>query len=206
MTWAPDYITLAELKSYIRIPDTLDDTQLALAITAASRAVDKATGRQFGKTAAPEARHFTPEWDRKICCWVATIDDVMTVTGLEVASDNGRDYTYGTTLTEFDLMPLDAVVKGLPWTHLVTRIGATTTPVGGANALRVTATWGWTAVPDPIKQATLLQASRILARRSSPYGIAGSPSNGGSEMRLLARVDPDVEVVLAPFKRWWWAA
>ena len=70
--------------------------------------------------------------------------------------------------------------------------------------MKVTARWGWAAVPSTIKQATLLQASRLLARRDAPFGIAGSP-DVGSEIRLLARVDPDVAVAVAPYRRWWGA-
>ena len=46
---------------------------------------------------------------------------------------------------------------------------------------------GLTGVPE---------ASRWFARRNSPYGIAGSPEMG-SELRLLAKLDPDVAVMLA---------
>ncbi|NIL59971.1 phage gp6-like head-tail connector protein, partial [Salinispora arenicola] len=71
--------------------------------------------------------------------------------------------------------------------------------------LTITAPWGWPAIPTAVVLATQLQASRLLTRRDSPYGVAGSPQDG-SEMRLLARVDPDVEVVLRPYVRHWWAA
>jgi hypothetical protein len=66
--------------------------------------------------------------------------------------------------------------------------------------VRVTALWGWSAVPPAIEQATLLQASRLLIRRDSPYGVAGSPE-AGTEIRLLARLDPDVDVAVAPYRR-----
>jgi hypothetical protein len=55
-----------------------------------------------------------------------------------------------------------------------------------------------------VEQATLLQASRFHARRFSPYGVAGSPELG-SELRLLAKLDADVELALskAQLVRWW---
>jgi hypothetical protein len=55
-------------------------------------------------------------------------------------------------------------------------------------------------VPSAVKLATRLQASRFMARRDSPYGVAGSP-DAGSEIRLLSRVDPDVAVALRGFSR-----
>lgn len=50
-------------------------------------------------------------------------------------------------------------------------------------------------VPSMVKLATQLQASRWAKRRDAPFGIAGSPEMG-SELRLLARLDPDVEILL----------
>jgi hypothetical protein len=70
--------------------------------------------------------------------------------------------------------------------------------------VEVRATFGWTAIPDLVISATLLQAGRFASRRDSPYGIAGSPDTG-SELRLLDKVDPDVAVMLAPLTRWWGA-
>ena len=43
----------------MHITDTDDDVQIALAVTAASRAIDRRTNRQFGLVAAPEARYYT---------------------------------------------------------------------------------------------------------------------------------------------------
>ena len=74
-----------------------------------------------------------------------------------------------------------------------------------ARELAITGLWGWPAVPTSVKVATLLQASRFAIRRDSPYGIAGSPSEG-SELRLLAAVDPDVKVAIGKkYRREWWA-
>ena len=66
--------------------------------------------------------------------------------------------------------------------------------------MSVTATFGWAAVPATIHNACLLQASRFFADRNMPHGIAGSPDLG-NELRLLAKVHPDVEVMVTPYKR-----
>ena len=104
------------------------------------------------------------------------IDDLFTTDGLVVEGSpvlTGRD----------------------PYTALTFR-----TRVHGV--LSVTAKFGWPEVPSSIKQATLMQASRFLIRRESPYGVAGSP-DAGTEIRLLARLDPDVAVAIRPYYRWW---
>lgn len=59
-------------------------------------------------------------------------------------------------------------------------------------------------IPAEIKLACLIQASRLVTRKDAPFGIAGSP-DVGSEMRLLAKLDPDVQVLVRPHKSWWGA-
>lgn len=199
MAWAPDYCTAAELKSYVRIADDLDDSQVALAVSAASRAVDRYCNRQFGQAASPVARHYTAHWDPRACRWKVEIDDLMTETGLAVVLDSTGEGDYTETIDTWVLGPRNAAADGLPWTRLTIADGSTY-----EHGVRVTAQWGWTSVPASVKQATLLQASRILARRNAPFGIAGSPETG-SEIRLLAKLDPDVETTLAGYKRWWGA-
>lgn len=195
MVWAPDYVTANELKSFLRIDvaDTVDDAQLAFAITAASRAVDLTTKRQFGQAAAAEARIYTPRWDGSRCRWVIEIDDLQDATGLTVTTTAG-------TINLFTKQPVNAVVNGKPWTRLVVDPTAAVIPKGTENEATVTAKFGWSAVPPTIKQATLLQASRLFKRRDAPFGVAGSPE-AGSEVRLLARIDPDVAVTLRPYVR-----
>lgn len=204
MAWAPDYATSVELKDYVRIPDVEDDVEVALAITAASRAIDRATNRQFGLATAAEQRFYTAEWDGKRRRWVIEIDDLMTETGLLVDYDTADDETYSGSVDSFSLQPANAAANSRPWTRIVVRPDSTTLPGLIENGVRATLRPGWTTVPTPIKQATLLQGSRFLARRDSPYGVAGSPDLG-SEMRLLAKLDPDVAVAVGPYRRWWGA-
>lgn len=202
MVWQPDYVTLAEAKSFVRIADVDDDVQIALAITAASRSIDLAANRQFGLLAAVEARFYTAEWDKISRRWIIDIDDLMTQVGLLIAFDSNDDQTYSGVVDNFALLLGNAAANSRPWTRVVVRPNSTTIPTALENGVRVTAKFGWTTIPTPIKQATLLQASRLLSRRDSPFGIAGSPEMG-SELRLLEKVDPDVSVAIAPYRRWW---
>lgn len=204
MAWAPDYITSAQLKAYLRISDALDDAQIALAVTAASRAVDNATNRQFGLVASPEARYYTARYDCDSRRYVLEIDDLMVVTGMAVVADVNGEGDYTETITDYDLKPANASAKGKPYTQLWVRTSGVSAAIDLKDGVKVTARWGWTDVPDTVEQATLLQASRFFTRREAPFGIAGSPESG-SEMRLLERVDPDVGLVLRSYYRWWGA-
>lgn len=193
MAWKPDYITSAELKSYLRIFDTVDDAEIAVAVTAASRAIDDHCNRQFGKVDAAEERLYTARPDYERGRWVVDIDDLMTATGLVVT-------IAGVATTAFTKEPVNAAPKTRPWTRLVVDSDSPVTPTGDPYEVSATAVWGWTAVPVAVKQAARLQGSRFHSRRDSPYGIAGSPDQG-SELRLLSRVDPDVGVSLRDYRR-----
>ncbi len=193
MSWAPSYATPAELRSYRRIGDTGDDVELALAVGSASRAIDEATDRQFGKTDTVETRTYEAGWSAAEGLYVVEIDDVHTVTGLVVTVS-------GAAVTNYRLWPRNADKRGRPWERLYLR-AVTPDPLGcGPGEVTVAATFGWAAVPADITNACLLQASRFFADRNMPHGVAGSPELG-NEMRLLAKVHPDVEVMVTPYKR-----
>ena len=193
MTWQPDYITEQGMSDYVRISDDIDDVEIANAITGASRAIDYHTNRQFGLLAAPAQWSYTawPDYDRGL--WTVTIDDLMTVAGLVVATPSGG------VVTAYTLEPKNNVAKGRPYTRLVFNRDSPVQPLWGEDVL-VTGQFGWLAFPAPVILASKLQSSRFLSRRESPYGIAGSP-DAGSEMRLLSRVDPDVGVSLRGYVR-----
>lgn len=195
MTWKPDYVTLAVVKSYLRVTDTVDDVEIATWITTASRAIDRRCNRQFGVLAAPVARIYRrpPAYDQTSGLWVLGIDDLMTATGLLV---NGIAYaSSGSTL-----LPDNAPADGLPWTALgVTAWPIRSTP-GAPIINTVTGTWGWSAVPTQVVAAAKLQCARWNFRRDAPAGVAGSPDQS-SEVRMLAKLDPDVSTSLAGLSR-----
>lgn len=193
MTWEPDYITLAEAKAYLRIADTDDDALLPTWITAASRAVDTFCHRQFGKVEFSEPRTYTPVWDPVLRQFSMAIDDLSTSGGFQVIDANGVTVT----AADYRLSPVNAVQRLRPFERIT---------LSAPGPLVLTGVWGWTSVPLAVKNATFLQTARFAARRDSPYGIAGSPTEGG-EQRLLASLDPDVKVSLgSKYRREWWAA
>jgi hypothetical protein len=195
MAWAPDYLTVAELRAYrsLDVDDTAEDVDLAVSITAASRAIDRHCNRQFGIVAAPELRYYTAWYDSERCRWVVDIDDLATTTGLVLEVD-------GEAVTTYKLGPRNAVAKGKVWTQLYLDDDSECQPTGAEDEIEMTASWGWPAFPVSVKQAAYIQSQRFSKRKESPYGIAGSPE-AGTEMRLLSRVDPDVGVALADYVR-----
>lgn len=204
MAWEPDYVSVDDLENYVRIPDDVDAAWVALSISAASRAIDHACNRQFGKVDAPVARYYTPRLDRARGRWVVEIDDLMTAAGLVVSVDVDDTGDYSGVVDAMAMKPVNAQPDGMPWTELVVLPNSTNMPRAREDSVEVLAAWGWTAVPNSIEQACLLQASRFLTRRNAPFGIAGSPADG-SEIRLLAKLDPDVAVMIQKYVRWWGA-
>jgi hypothetical protein len=190
------YATLTELKRFARIDDTVDDAELEVALAAASRVIDRTCRRQFGHVAATETRYFTAYWSRERSRYVVDIDDLYDADGVTVTSDV-------TAITTYTLEPRNAPSRDQPYTRILFASGAVVSTQPDLIALE-SGSFGWESVPLTIKQATLLQASRIFKRRDAPFGVAGSPDMG-NELRLLAQVDPDVAVMLKPYYRWWGA-
>lgn len=194
MAWAPDYAEVDDLAPYVGIDDDVDDAVLALAITTASRIIDQTCNRQFGVTAAAETRKYTARRDYTFGYWVVDTDDYVLITGAGVVVSGSG------TVTTYDSEPINASQKGHPWQRIAFGANSQFQPCGSKNEVEVTALWGWSSIPDTITQATLIQASRLFKRKDAPFGVAGSPEVG-SELRLLAKVDPDVAVALRPYAR-----
>lgn len=185
--WAPDYVDAAAAAEYARLP--ADDPYVAELATAAARAVDGFCNRQFGQLDAPGT--FTYDgaravYDRRTGRWMLEVDDIMNTTGLAVTV-NGTTVTAGAT--GYQLWERNAVAKGYPHTHLL----LAGQPDGDVDVL---ARFGWSAVPASVIAAVRFQVNRWAVRRESPYGTAGSPSEG-SELKLSAVLDPDTRAILA---------
>jgi hypothetical protein len=187
------YATLSEVKASLRLTDTIDDALLETAIESASRMIDGFTARTFSN-AGTAVRNFAATDEINLI-----IDDAITV--LEVASTDevGGTYTIWKP-TDFQLEPINSRSDGLymPFTS-IRAVNDYLWPVVDQQALvRITATWGFPAVPIAIKQATVIQSSRLYKRLDSPLGVAGFGDMGA--IRVGRYLDPDVEQLVMPFK------
>lgn len=190
------YCTLSDLKTSLAIEDIQDDTALEAAIMTASRMVDDYTGRFFyrdGTSGSPVTRYYTAQdW------YNCNVDDFISLS--QIATDDNFDQTYDTVWTTSDYMvePINNPRRGWPYTRLIA-IGSYIFPFNLPQSVRVQGVWGWSAIPNEIAMATKIQASRLFIRRQSPFGIAGTPEMG--TVRLSAKLDPDVEALIRPFKK-----
>lgn len=191
------YATLEEFKQSVRLDDTDDDEGIELALTAASRMIDAHAHRRFWLDDEAVTRYF--DGSR---CGSIYVDDIGHLTGLAVAADQAGDGLYSdawTVATHYRLLPRNAAADNRPWTQieLVGASGKSFPYTSGG--VKVTARFGWPVVPAEVKQATLIQASRLWKRKDAPWGVAGS-AELGSELRLLAKLDPDVQTLVNPFR------
>lgn len=197
--WKPTYAALTEMRDWLRIrdiTDTDDDALLTLKLSAASRAVDGSCHRQFGKVDSPVTRSYPVRWSRTWQAHTAEIDDIMDTTDLALTLDG-----VALTADQYKLRPRNAIADGRPYTYVLVAVNPT-----GDGELAGLGLWGWNAPwPDEVKEATMLQASRLNIRRDSPYGIAGG-ADGSGELRLLARLDPDVVPLVSALVRTGWVA
>ena len=190
------YATLAQVKSALRISDTVDDSLLEMAVESASRAIDGHAGRYF-YSSGTATRYYAAEDS-----FITQIDDVSSTAITLQSSSAGNDvYDITWAVTDYQLEPVNGNVDGLAVPY--TRIRAVQNylfPVVGDKALvKVTATFGWSSVPIAITQACIIQASRIFKRLDSPLGVAGFGDLGA--ISVTRDIDPDVAQLVAPYRR-----
>jgi hypothetical protein len=196
MALGASYATTAELKARLRISDATHDTQLGEALSTASRGIEFCCHRQFNDAGGTSARTLYAT-----CESFALVPDFHTTTGLIIKTDAGGDGTFETTWssTDYELHPLDGVVNDVTgWPFSKIRAVTRTFPARTKRAnLQVTAHWGWTAVPAPIKEATLILAEDLFKLRDTPFGVGGYGEYG----RIRARENPNVWMRISPYVR-----
>jgi hypothetical protein len=134
--------------------------------------------------------------------YTLSVDDLGVAAGVTVKTDTGGDGSWATTWAagDFQLEPLNAASSGGAYAYqTITAIGARTFPVASRRpTVQVTGRFGWSAVPDEVREACILKAVNLWRRKDAPFGILGSPDFGG--IRLSRFGDPDVTALLAPFQ------
>lgn len=185
------YIDLATLKARLGIKGSESDAVLLQVILAASRLIDNATGRKFGRSDDATARYYTAS-----AADYLAVDDLVSI--VELATDDGsRTYPYVWSPIDYDLFQY-AVDESAPFTEIRRAPYGTRSFNALPRGVRVTAIWGWPAVPAPIAEATAVQAARLYKRKDAPFGVTGSPGLGDGQ--LMWRVDPDVQALITPYR------
>jgi hypothetical protein len=189
------YCSLADVKAALRIQDTVDDALIENSINSASRMIDQYCNRYFYSGTAGEVRYY--QANDGFTCW---IDDAQTITEVKTASVDPTIYDTTWEISDYQVLPINRVANG--GYYPITALSATDNylfPVWADIALvKVTGTYGWPNVPEPIKFAAIIQASRLFKRLESPLGVAGVSDIG--IMRVGANIDGDVAQLINPFR------
>lgn len=203
---ATSYCTLDELKEWLQISsgDVRDDAPMQRIIASTSRWIDSYCQEQTGTFAlsALSARYF-----ESVDYYCLKIDPIGDNTAMTVATDYDGDGVYETSwqTTDWQLLPVNAplyVPDPIPWREL-RAVGFQTFPlpywgIRHIGRVKITAQWGYPAIPPDIRQACVMQSARVFKRRESPHGLLGNSDFG--VVRITGRLDPDVEQLLEPFK------
>ena len=179
------YATLAQVKSALRITDSVDDSLLEMAIESASRAIDQYTNRNFFN-AGTAVRYYAPSNSLNVL-----IDDLISLSRLDTMDDDEQVYDTTWASDDYQLEPLNGITDGFeqPYTNIRAIGDYVYQVLDGEATVKVTGVWGWAATPIQVTQATVIQSSRIFKRLDSPLGII---SGELGSMRVGSRLDPDV--------------
>jgi hypothetical protein len=191
------YITLAGLKNYLKIDDSVEDTLLEQIIESASRSIDRIANRRFYLDGSASARTYRPVGNMRVI-----VDDIGTTTGLILKTDPNSSGVYQTTFTlnsDYIVEPTNALAKGRPINYL-TIVGGTamSLPVNYWPQVEVTARWGWPSVPDDIEQATYILSADLYKRKDSIGGVLGLSELGAIRMSPLGR---DITSMVRAYRR-----
>ena len=182
------YCTLADVKAALRIQDT--DS-----INAASRMIDQYCNRFFYSGSAGEVRYFKA--NDGFTCW---IDDAQSISEVKTSATDPVIYDTTWTVDDYQLLPNNRLSNGAyyPITSIIATDNLLFAVWADIALVRVTGQWGWESVPDSIKFATIIQASRLFKRLESPLGVAGVSDIG--IMRVGSNIDGDVAQLINPFR------
>lgn len=195
MALGDPYATLAQLKTYLIVTDSVQDALLTDALATSSRLIEHHCSRQFNTAGSASARVYYPDSS----CHVE-VADFSTTAGLVVKYSTSDDAVYNVTLTaaQYQLLPLNGVVdgeSGWPYNVIVTQ--SLVLPRGTLRpSVEVTANWGWAAVPGPIKQACIYLAEQTYKLKGAPFGVAGFDQFGP----VRVRDNPLVMAMLEPYR------
>lgn len=184
-TATSDYVSIDELKKTLNLSkESYADADLAIAIQAASRGLEKAyNDRPWTLRTGPETRYYTAYSPYDLM-----LGDCISITsiGLEYNGWAGSGaYADALTNANYRLYPVQNGLianqgNGEPfqWLRITRGLSRLVLP-NDLDAVKVTGQFGWEVIPAGVKAATTIIATRILRRaRENPMGFAALGVDG----------------------------
>ena len=188
------YCSLNQIKQALRVNDAIDDALLEMAVESASRMIDSECDRNFFSASA--TRDFVPSDP-----YTVDTDDLTAITSVKIDDQGDRTFLITLQTSDYQTEPMNQRVSGNAFPiYRLRMIGDYLLPIWGQQAtVRIQGTYGFTPVPMQITQATVIQAGRLFKRLDSVLGFAGFSDLG---VARVGRVDPDVAMLIRPFKKY----
>lgn len=189
------YCTPEELKSRVKITSDTSDLEILGAVTAVSRWIEDHCERVFYRTTATRTYPATGPYRM-------AVHDLVSLTSLKTDPDGDGTYETTWTASDYQLLRGSMVLRPeeVPYTG-IKAIGSYLFPencaTGRENLIEVTGVFGWSSVPDPVRQAAAVWATDLLKLSTMAFGIAGYGEYGA----VRARPNPIVDALLAPYRR-----
>lgn len=201
------YATVAEFKrwltdktSYVEDADGNNiDALLTDCLLAASRGIDDDTGRIFYRVELEVRQVFVER-----CGEVSFVDLIADTVPTIVIDTNGDDVPDKTlATTDYLLLPRTGKngAAAVRYTDMRLRSTASVVLTPG-YMVQITGDWGYLddgVAPSKIKQACLLKAARLLARRDAKLGSI-IMAMGSSTVEVVAKLDRDYADLVDAFK------
>lgn len=165
------YASVAEAREWLSIDDSYDDSTIALALTSAEDAVTEHCGWRFDSVSATYVFHANSS---------STLDLgalPLASSSITLKTDDNADGVYETTWasTDYQLEPLNGVgPNGLPgWPYTTIRGIDRAFPMDGNGrpGVQIVGTFGWAAVPDNVKLASIMTAGWVWTAKATPSGV-----------------------------------
>lgn len=169
-----NYVDLVTMKLYAGVDaESLNDGLLQDAISSASREVENRTDRVFSKAETASEREFV--------CYgsgLLIVDDIADRDGVLIDGEPLSD--------SHKLFPLNGIVSGQPG-HPYEWIKSTQFCEG--RTYKVTAIWGWPAVPPTVVEVVKMIAAETYIAKDSPLGVAGDATFGVLRVRERQHIE-----------------
>lgn len=178
MALGDHYVELDDLKGYLKIKlDKIEqDDNILWAIGSASGEIEKHCNRQFNRTESASARVYEPD-----DAYTVSVDDFWSTTGLIVEVDTLGDGSFSTVVpsSDYEVYPRNGVVDGqIGWPYYELQFVEPLPATRRKGIVRVTAKWGWSEVPEPVRQAAVIIAAETFQLKDAPFGTAGMDQFG----------------------------
>jgi hypothetical protein len=191
------YCTLAQLKAsdVLNFSNTTHDEVLETIIEAVSRLIDNATARQFYSSS--ETRYYTATDN-----YMLEVDDIASTSGITIETDLNGDgvYEYTWSATDYNVGGYNDIAKGWPISQIETTPQGLYTFPKLRHSTKITAAFGWAAVPKTVTLACIMQSQREYRRFDTILGVSGATAIGTTTLTMPS-LDPDVEKLLQPYVR-----